>query len=167
MCDRTDHRTRTGLVESHGSVLVIKKAALLKCDGKRKQKHSAEASQDGEVGENETDGKGSNRFSRSQSNRLLHREKEQQVHEKSRETRLVARLLANSVNPMSGGTDSQISATPSLLQRWQFKGSNCAKARQVQGEKSSNEAKPQEKQWVAFSNVRKSCDSENEKEKKM
>ena len=42
---------------------------------------------------------------------------------------------------MSGGTDSQIPVTPSLLQRWQFKGSNCAKARQVQGQKSSNEAK--------------------------
>ena len=76
MCDRTDHRTRAGLVESHGSVLVIKKAALLKCNGKRKQKHSAEASRNGKVDENETDGKGSNRFSRSHSNRLLRREKE-------------------------------------------------------------------------------------------
>ena len=44
------------------------------------------------------------------------------MREKSRETRLVARLLANSVNPMSGGTDSQIPATPSLLQRWQVQG---------------------------------------------
>ena len=55
---------------------------------------------------------------------------------------------------------------PNTSQRWQFRGSNCAKARHVQGEKSSNEAEPQEKQWVAFSNVRRSCDSENEKEKK-
>ena len=59
LCDRTDHRTRAGLVESHGSVLVIKKAALLKCDGKSKQKHSVEAPRNGEVGENKTDGKGS------------------------------------------------------------------------------------------------------------
>ena len=71
-----DHRTRASLVESHGFVLVIKKAALLKCDGKRKQKYSAEASRNSEVCENEADGKGSSRFSRGQGNRLLHREKE-------------------------------------------------------------------------------------------
>ena len=106
---RLDDRARAGIVDSRGSVLVLKKEALLQELDKRKRKqNAAAASQTREV-------KGKVRCH--QSNRLLRRERERETRARSREQRLVARLLACQVSLMSGGTDMQPSATPYTLQR--------------------------------------------------
>ena len=128
-------------------MLELKKAALLQALEKEKQKgkYAAAASQTREV-------HGKARCH--QSNRLLRRERERETRARSREQRLVARLLACQVSPSSGGTDMQASATPCTLQRWQEMGKSCAGVRQKRAEKSCIQAEPQDKRGVAMSNFR-------------
>ena len=96
-------------MDSCGSVLVLKKEALLQeLDKRKRKKNAAASSQAPEV-------KGKTRCH--QSNRLLRCEREREARVRSREQRLVVRLLACQVSPMSGGTDMQASATPYTLQR--------------------------------------------------
>ena len=94
---RLDDRARAGIVDSRGSVLVLKKAALLQVVEKEKQegKYAAAASQTREV---------HGKVRCHQSNRLLRRERGRERRAWSRDQRLVARLLACQVSPSSGGT---------------------------------------------------------------
>ena len=83
---RLDDRAQAGIVDSRGSVLVLKKEALLRELDKRKRKENAAAtSQPREV-------KGKIRCH--QSNRLVRHEREREARVRSREQRLVAQLLA-------------------------------------------------------------------------
>ena len=82
LAGRLDDKARARIVDSRGSVLVLKKKALLQELDKRKRKHNAAAaSQTQEV-------KGKVRCH--QSNRLLRREREHETRARSREQRLVA-----------------------------------------------------------------------------
>ena len=157
---RLDDRARVEIVDSRGSVLVLKKEALLQELDKRKRKENAAAtSQAQEV-------KG--RTLCHQSNRLLRHEREHEARVRSREQRLVAGLLACQVSPTSGGADMQASATPYTLQRWQALGTSCAMVRKEMGDKSGDQTKPQDQQWVAVFINRKlvSCEKAN-KEKNL
>ena len=82
---RLDDRARAGIVDSRGSVLVLKKEALLQeLDKNRKRKrkqNAAAASQTREV---------KVKVRCHQSNRLLRRERERETGAGSREQRLVA-----------------------------------------------------------------------------
>ena len=105
-------------MERCGSVLKVNLAALARVTEekvKRKQKPRAHAS------DRETVGTGVQQSRRAhQSDR-----KSRRVQEKiggrlrARESRTVARILAALVNPSGGGTAPRITATTSVLQRWQ------------------------------------------------
>ena len=156
---RLDDRARARIVDSRGSVLVLKKEALLQelDERKRKENHAA-TSQAREV-------KGKTRCHHS--NRLLRCEREHEARVRNREQRLVVRLLACQMSPVSGGTDMQASATPYTLQRWQSLGTSCAIVRKEMGSKPGDQTKPQDQLWVAVSTNRKpvSCEKENKENK--
>ena len=145
---------RAGLVERCGSVLRVDLAALARVTeekGKRKQKSRAHASERDTV----SDGVKQSRRAH-QSDR-----KSRRVQEKiggrlrARESRTVARILAALVNPSGGGTAPGITATTSVLQRWQQLNAVCKGTGTRMGCKSAQD-EGAATAWVRVANDEKS-----------
>ena len=125
-------------MERCGSVLHVDLAALARVTeekGKRKQKPRAHAS-DGDFVS--TGVKQSRRAH--QSDRKSRRvQKKIGGRLRARESRTVARILAALVNPSGGGTAPGITATTSVLQRWQQLNAVCEDTGKKPGKQSAQE----------------------------
>ena len=137
VCKTLSDVDRTGILRQSGPVIEINMEALVRCEEKIRRQKSHGTSK--ELGA-QRNAASLNRASR-QSNRALRRMKEQIARERTKETRLVTRLMERQLNPKDGNA-SRMTVTFSTLHSWRQRGRESTESEENQNQEKQE--KPQE-----------------------